>query len=121
LLAPVDHAGGRPGGERGLLRDLRWEGICIDADVSGTEEHAELGAEPIIDIADVRNSRGLLPNIALSTTAPKSAYRITAAIATHQATELRELQALRVLEWQHTRSSSIRFLVQPDCAKRVIA
>jgi hypothetical protein len=39
-----------------------------------------------------------LPHITLLTTALKSAYRKTAPMATHLATELRELQALGGLE-----------------------
>jgi hypothetical protein len=65
-----------------------------------------------------------LPHIALSTTALKSAYRRTASMATHLATELRELQALGGLEWRHPLTipvAQMRFLVQPDCAKCVIA
>jgi hypothetical protein len=50
-----------------------------------------------------------LPHIALSTTALKSAYRKTAPIATHPATELRELQALGGLEWQHPGSPRCAF------------
>jgi len=48
----------------------------------------------------------LLPHIALSITAPKSAYRKTVSMATHRATELQELQALEGLEWQHPGSQT---------------
>ncbi len=41
-----------------------------------------------------------LPHIALSTTALKSAYRNTASLSNHSATELQELQDRSGLEWQ---------------------
>ena len=61
-----------------------------------------------------------LPHITLSVTALKSAYPKMASMAAHLATELRELQTLSGLEWQLLQSQ-MRFLVQPDCVRWVIA